>query len=49
MDYLSPVYVHRLAHVVGKDAFELDAVGMLTKYSLLAGVVPHLAADDVIG
>jgi thioester reductase-like protein len=35
------VYVHRVAHVVGRDAFELDAVGMLTKYSLIFGVVPH--------
>jgi acyl carrier protein/NAD dependent epimerase/dehydratase family enzyme len=44
-----PVYVHRLAHVVGKDASELDAAGMLIKYSLMLGVVPHIAAEDVIG
>jgi amino acid adenylation domain-containing protein len=44
-----PVYVHRLAHVVGENASELDAVGMLTKYSLMLGVLPQIAAEDVSG
>lgn len=33
-------WVHRLAHVVGDDPSELDAVGMLVKYSLLMGRLP---------
>jgi amino acid adenylation domain-containing protein/thioester reductase-like protein len=44
-----PAYVHRLAHVVGENASELDAVGMLTKYSLEIGAFPHIAAEDVTG
>ncbi|PVH96120.1 hybrid PKS-NRPS PsoA [Periconia macrospinosa] len=44
-----PVYIHRLAHVVGDNASELDAVGMLTKYSLELGAFPRIETDDVIG
>ncbi|KAH8689029.1 hybrid PKS-NRPS PsoA [Talaromyces proteolyticus] len=44
-----PVFIHRLAHVVGNDASELDAVGMLTKYSLLVGKMPRIKVEDVRG
>jgi amino acid adenylation domain-containing protein len=44
-----PVFVHRLAHVVGEDASELDAVGMFTKYSLLMHKMPRISPDDVVG
>ncbi|GAP92555.2 putative beta-ketoacyl synthase domain-containing protein [Rosellinia necatrix] len=44
-----PAYVHRLAHVVGDDASELDAMGMLTKYSLLLRALPRIPAKDVVG
>ncbi|KAI0595287.1 hybrid PKS-NRPS PsoA [Biscogniauxia sp. FL1348] len=44
-----PVYIHRLAHVVGDDASELDAMGMLTKYSLLLGALPRIAREEVSG
>lgn len=37
-----PAYVHRLAHVVGDDASELDAVGMLTKYSFMLRTLPRI-------
>lgn len=37
-----PVYVHRLAHVVGDDASELDAVGMLIKYSFMLRRLPRI-------
>ncbi|KUJ10079.1 hybrid PKS-NRPS PsoA [Mollisia scopiformis] len=42
-------YVHRLAHVVGDDASELDAVGMLIKYSLLLGGYPRFDEENVVG
>lgn len=41
--------VHRLAHVFGDDASELDAIGMLTKYSILLGVFPRIGREDVTG
>ncbi|KAI9649989.1 hypothetical protein NHQ30_000002 [Ciborinia camelliae] len=44
-----PAYVHRLAHVVGDDASELDAIGMLTKYSLMLHALPQIEAEDVKG
>ncbi|KAK3326511.1 hybrid PKS-NRPS PsoA [Apodospora peruviana] len=44
-----PAYVHRLAHVVGDDASELDAIGMLIKYSLLLRALPRIKAEDVTG
>ncbi|RWA13463.1 hypothetical protein EKO27_g1633 [Xylaria grammica] len=44
-----PAYVHRLAHVVGDDASELDAIGMLTKYSLLLRALPRIDVKDVVG
>jgi thioester reductase-like protein len=44
-----PAYVHRLAHVVGNDASELDAVGMLTKYSILLGALPRIEKEYVTG
>ncbi|KFH44047.1 Nonribosomal peptide synthetase-like protein [Hapsidospora chrysogenum ATCC 11550] len=44
-----PAVVHRLAHVVGEDASELDAVGMFTKYSLLMHKMPRISSDDVVG
>ncbi|KAI1635697.1 hybrid PKS-NRPS PsoA [Biscogniauxia mediterranea] len=44
-----PAYVHRLAHVVGDDASELDAMGMLTRYSLLLRALPRIAREDVSG
>ncbi|KAI3334672.1 hybrid PKS-NRPS PsoA [Ustulina deusta] len=44
-----PAYVHRLAHVVGDDASELDAIGMLTKYSLLLRALPRIDPEDIIG
>ncbi|KAI1383554.1 hybrid PKS-NRPS PsoA [Hypoxylon trugodes] len=44
-----PTYVHRLAHVMGEDASELDAVGMLTKYSPLIGALPRIEREDVTG
>ncbi|KAI0430586.1 hybrid PKS-NRPS PsoA [Xylaria sp. FL1042] len=44
-----PTYVHRLAHVVGDDASELDAIGMLTKYSLLLRALPRIDPQDIIG
>ncbi|KAL7619777.1 hypothetical protein AAE478_010319 [Parahypoxylon ruwenzoriense] len=44
-----PAYVHRLAHVVGDDASELDAIGMLTKYSLLLRALPQIERDHVTG
>ncbi|KAJ2993411.1 hypothetical protein NUW58_g1849 [Xylaria curta] len=45
----TPAYIHRLAHVVGEDASELDAMGMLTKYSLLLCALPRIDAKDVTG
>ncbi|CAG8970840.1 hypothetical protein HYALB_00000817 [Hymenoscyphus albidus] len=44
-----PVYIHRLAHVQGDDASELDAIGMLTKYSLLLGPLPQIEHEAVTG
>ncbi|KFA47547.1 hypothetical protein S40293_02162 [Stachybotrys chartarum IBT 40293] len=44
-----PGYVHRLAHVVGDDASELDAIGMMTKYSLLLRTLPRIKPEDVTG
>ncbi|KAI1279073.1 hybrid PKS-NRPS PsoA [Xylaria sp. FL0933] len=44
-----PAYVHRLAHIVGDDASELDAIGMLTKYSLLLRALPRIDPQDIIG
>lgn len=44
-----PAYVHRLAHVVGNDASELDAVGMLTKYSIILGALPRIEKEYVTG
>ncbi|KAK6066342.1 beta-ketoacyl synthase domain-containing protein [Seiridium cupressi] len=44
-----PGYVHRLAHVVGDDASELDAIGMMTKYSLLLRALPRIEPRDVTG
>ncbi|TVY90824.1 Fusarin C synthetase [Lachnellula willkommii] len=44
-----PAYVHRLAHVVGDDASELDAMGMLTKYTLLLRALPRIEPEDVTG
>ena len=44
-----PVYVHRLAHVVGDDASELDVVGMLTKYSLILRALPRIEEKSVAG
>ncbi|GAB1312359.1 Acetyl-CoA synthetase-like protein [Madurella fahalii] len=48
-DHGLPAYVHRLAHVVGDDASELDAIGMLTKYSLLLRALPRIEPEDVTG
>ena len=42
-------FVHRLAHVVGEDASELDAMGMLTKYSLLLLALPRIEPEAVTG
>ncbi|KAI1325528.1 hybrid PKS-NRPS PsoA [Xylariaceae sp. FL0255] len=42
-------YVHRLAHVVGDDASELDVVGMLTKYSLILRAIPRIEEQFVTG
>ncbi|OTA65768.1 acetyl-CoA synthetase-like protein [Hypoxylon sp. EC38] len=44
-----PAYIHRLAHVVGDDASELDAMGMLTKYSLLLRALPLIKPENVTG
>ncbi|KAI0832170.1 hybrid PKS-NRPS PsoA [Hypoxylon sp. FL0890] len=44
-----PTYVHRLAHVVGDDASELDVVGMLTKYSLILRALPRIEEKFVTG
>lgn len=44
-----PAYVHRLAHVMGDDASELDVVGMLTKYSLVLRAVPRIEEELVTG
>ncbi|KAK3987151.1 Fusarin C synthetase [Cladorrhinum sp. PSN332] len=44
-----PAYIHRLAHVVGDDASELDAMGMLIKYSLLLRALPRIEEEDVTG
>ncbi|TGJ82343.1 hypothetical protein E0Z10_g6410 [Xylaria hypoxylon] len=44
-----PSYVHRLAHVVGEDASELDVVGMLTKYSLILRALPRIEQEFVNG
>lgn len=44
-----PVFVHRLAHVLGDDASELDATGMLTKYSFALGALPRLRHENVAG
>lgn len=44
-----PAYIHRLAHVVGDDASALDAVGMLTKYSMLLRASPRIELEDVAG
>ncbi|KAI0508465.1 hybrid PKS-NRPS PsoA [Xylaria bambusicola] len=44
-----PTYVHRLAHVVGEDASELDVVGMLTKYSLILRALPRIKEEFVTG
>lgn len=49
MDYGLPVWVHRLAHVVGNDASELDAVGMLFKYSLILKALPIIDSNKVVG
>ncbi|KAI0966350.1 hypothetical protein F4678DRAFT_466663 [Xylaria arbuscula] len=49
MSHELPAYVHRLAHVVGDDASELDAIGMLTKYSLLLRALPRIDPEDIIG
>lgn len=48
-DSCLPVYIHRLAHVVGDDASELDAVGMMTKYSLLLRALPRIEEEHVDG
>ncbi|KAI1328158.1 hybrid PKS-NRPS PsoA [Xylariaceae sp. FL0255] len=42
-------YVHRLAHVVGSNASELDAIGMLTKYALALKKLPFIHERDVEG
>ncbi|EEA23761.1 hybrid PKS-NRPS PsoA [Talaromyces marneffei ATCC 18224] len=42
-------YVHRLAHVMGNDTSELDAVGMLTKYSVLLHAVPCIDKEYITG
>lgn len=42
-------YVHRLAHVMGENASELDAVGMLTKYSVELRALPRINQEDVDG
>ena len=44
-----PAYIYRLAHVMGDDASELDAIGMLIKYSLLLRALPRIAREDVVG
>ncbi|OKL57203.1 hypothetical protein UA08_07361 [Talaromyces atroroseus] len=44
-----PTYVHRRAHVVGKNSSELDAVGMLMKYSLSPGQTPHINSENITG
>ncbi|KAI1777001.1 hybrid PKS-NRPS PsoA [Hypoxylon cercidicola] len=44
-----PAYVHRLAHVAGEDASELDVVGMLTKYSLILRALPRIEERFVTG
>lgn len=44
-----PVFVHRLAHVLGDDASELDATGMLIKYSFALGALPRLRHENVVG
>ncbi|KAI1167690.1 hypothetical protein F5B18DRAFT_600946, partial [Nemania serpens] len=44
-----PGYVHRLAHVAGSDASELDAIGMLTKYAASLHALPRIDAADVEG
>jgi thioester reductase-like protein len=48
-DYEVPAYVHRLAYVVGDDESELDAIGMLTKCSLLLHALPRIEPEDVQG
>lgn len=42
-----PAYVHRLAHVVGDDASELDAVGMLIKYSFMLRALPRIHREYI--
>ncbi|KAI0118029.1 hypothetical protein F4776DRAFT_262764 [Hypoxylon sp. NC0597] len=42
-------YVHRLAHFVGDDTSELDAIGMLTQYSLFLCALPLIEPGDVTG
>lgn len=42
-------YVHRLAHVVGDGTSELDAIGMLTKHSLLLRALPRIEPGDATG
>ncbi|KAB8291372.1 hypothetical protein EYC80_010052 [Monilinia laxa] len=44
-----PVYIHRLAHVMGEDASELDAVGMMTKYSFLLHALPRIKEEAIEG
>ncbi|KAA8567018.1 hypothetical protein EYC84_010103 [Monilinia fructicola] len=44
-----PVYIHRLAHVMGGDASELDAVGMMTKYSFLLHALPRIKEEAIEG
>ncbi|KAI1746035.1 hybrid PKS-NRPS PsoA [Xylaria scruposa] len=44
-----PSYIHRLAHVVGQDSSELDAVGMLFKYSLLLRALPRIESENIAG
>lgn len=44
-----PAYIHRLAHVVGNDLSELDAVGMLTKYSIMMKALPRIDKECIKG
>ncbi|KAM0172095.1 hypothetical protein ACHAPC_010861 [Botrytis cinerea] len=44
-----PVYIYRLAHVMGEDASELDDVGMMTKYALLLHALPRIREEAIEG